>query len=1407
MWRILSVCLLSSGLLLSSGCDPKDPGVVDDTGTPVQDVDGDGYDTNQDCDDDDPQVHPGAVEVCDEKDNDCDGEVDEDVETVWYPDIDGDGWGDEEEAIVGCDQPSGTVAEPGDCDDDDPETYPGADERCDGVDNDCDGEVDNDPVEVWYVDADGDGYGNAEYSQNACDPGAGWVSNASDCDDIDPAVHPDAAELCNGIDDDCDSLVDDDDDDIADQSTWYLDGDADGYGLEDDSTQACEQPSGYAELPGDCDDADAAYNPGADESDCADPNDYNCDGSVGYADVDGDGWAACEECDDADADQYPGADELCNGEDDDCDGTVDEDDAIDVATWYADTDADGFGDSAVTAFACDAPSGYVSDATDCDDNDAAQYPGADEVCNGEDDDCDGDVDEDDAIDVLTWYADVDGDGYGDPLATDIDCDAPRGYVADDTDCDDTDAAQHPGADERCNGEDDDCDGDVDEDDAIDVLTWYADVDGDGYGDALNTDIDCDAPSGYIANDSDCDDSDAGQFPGADELCNGEDDDCDGTVDEDDAIDAATWYADVDGDGYGDVGSTSVACDAPSGYVADDSDCDDGDAAQHPGADELCNGEDDDCDGSTDEDDALDVGTWYADVDGDGYGDPASTTLDCELPSGFVADDSDCDDSDASINPSASEACDGVDNDCDGTVDEDDATDAATWYADDDNDGYGDPAVSAVACEAPSGYLADGTDCDDNDDDVHPGATELCNGFDDDCDGTVDEDDAADVATWYADVDGDGYGDAATTDIDCDAPSGYIADDSDCDDADPTINPAATEACDGVDNDCDGLVDDDDSAVAGQSTWYLDYDGDGYGEATSSDQACDQPSGYVADATDCDDRDASAYPSAGEYCDGVDNDCDGAVDEDDALDASTWYADVDSDGYGDAASSSDACGTPSGYVSDATDCDDGDASVNPGATEVCNSVDDDCDGAVDEDDAADATTWYADGDSDGYGDASDSDIACDAPSGYVADDSDCDDGDSTINPAATEICDSVDNDCDGLVDDDDSGVSGQSTWYADMDGDGYGDPTTTTDACDQPSGYLTDDSDCDDGDSAVNPAAGEICNGVDDDCDGDVDDDDADVTGLSTWYLDADGDGYGDASDSVEACFAPTNYVADASDCDDDDASVWEDCNPFRTFDGTFASTWETLTYPSGGIRGFQSYHSEDDWDVIYHLQNTTNSYYDPSTDTWTTMSASAPYGSYWAGLAPWDGLLWSVRNSAVYSYDPATDTWTTVASTSWSDDQGMTVVDEDGVLYGYDASGNIAVYDTATGTQTSYPTGLGSQYETRMGYDPITRAVYFAAFHVYAFYKFDIATGAVSALTAHPEGMLNDIYCSDNSGHIYAAGSSSGTTMWQYDVATDTWSAIPDLPSDHGNNHSCVVSDSGWLYVGGSSGFYRLALY
>ncbi len=446
---------------------------------------------------------------------------------------------------------------------------------------------------------------------------------------------------------------------------------------------------------------------------------------------------------------------------------------------------------------------------------------------------------------------------------------------------------------------------------------------------------------------DCDDSDPEIHPTATELCDGIDNDCDDEIDEE-AADALPWYGDNDGDGFGDADNELFACETPSGFVELAGDCDDGSAQIQPGRAELCNGVDDNCNGQTDEDSATDAPAWYGDNDGDGYGWVGSQSHSCEQPAGSVDNSGDCDDTLPAVNPDAIEVCDEVDNDCDGEIDGDTAIDAQWWYEDSDLDGYGDPNEQELACEQPSGWVLDNGDCDDLEIFANPGQIESCDEIDNDCDGLIDED----GPTWYADTDGDGFGDPAVVTAACEQPTGYVGNSGDCNDTDPTINPVAVEHCDGVDEDCDGLIDEN---PVDQTLWFADADGDGYGTPNTATLACDPPVGYVGNSLDCDDTEDDINPAALEFCDGVDDDCDGEIDND-GVDPETWFRDADGDGYGTPLDYVVACAEPTGYVMDDYDCDDTAFDINPGQIEVCDTLDNDCDSVADNDDQVLGDSW-------------------------------------------------------------------------------------------------------------------------------------------------------------------------------------------------------------------------------------------------------------------------------------------------------------------------------------------------------------------------------------------------------------------------------------------------------------------
>ena len=660
------------------------------------DVDADGFGDDAscnpaylDCDEGDEESFPGAYDVCwDGVDQDCDG-VDRECSCA-ESDFDGDGYGTAQDCAVL------------DCDDGNQDVHPDAAELCNEVDDDCDGDTDE------GYDVDGDG----------------WTTCAGDCNDGNDDSFPGNPEVCDGVDNDCNGTSDDEDADGC--TVYYQDLDGDGYGTGADSACLCASASPLdSELDTDCDDSATAINPGAAEQ--CNSFDDNCDGVVdeGY-DADGDGHTTCAgDCNDGHADSYPGAQEICDGLDNDCDAAADEDEnAIDCTDYFLDGDGDGYGVTGDSQCWCD-PSGDYSAPVDgdCDDGDDDVNPGEAELCNGIDDDCDGTPD--DNLVFQYWYQDLDEDGHGDAAVDQYLCTGDPGdfWVAVGDDCDDNDAANFPGNNEVCDAADNDCDGAVD--DGVQYVYWYHDGDGDNHGDPNDYEYVCTGQPDvdHVLDGDDCDDNDLDNFPGNNEICDGQDNDCAGDIDE--------GY-DVDGDGYTQCGG----------------DCDDTRSDTYPGAAETCNNNDDDCDGDVDEGQAnAGCLIYYPDDDEDGYGEPGRPTCLCEgaAGDGYALNNQDCDDGDDAIYPGAPESCNNDDDDCDGAIDEgEDNPDCTDYYRDLDGDGYGDIDFTQCLCDPDAGNdydVTDSTDCYDSNASAHPGQTTYFTSargdgsYDYNCDGT------------------------------------------------------------------------------------------------------------------------------------------------------------------------------------------------------------------------------------------------------------------------------------------------------------------------------------------------------------------------------------------------------------------------------------------------------------------------------------------------------------------------------------------------------------------------------------------------------------------------------------------------------------------------------------------------
>ena len=1117
-----------------------------------------------DCNDTDDTVYPLAAEICDGQFNNC---SDSNIEVLVAPldeaDVDSDGYVECQQNLsvqiwAGETEPVGYS----DCDDQSSSVYPSAIEICDGQYNDCDAagyvssgaplvETDNDSdgqvecLDGQYLDSNGclcqtatdtdfDGVVDTftdcvDTDDNSCvfDSvslalvewlGATVPDGYNDCNDNNSAVYADVAESCDGIFNDCNHpqlspfeglvsdcycpVVDTDFDGAADACSVAncvdlngatcnpIDEDTDLY-VDDGNCFISSTPEtingiDYYGAEIDC------FCPTSDcEMDVLNNNERDCLDSVGQI---------CQEATDA----AGFAEDCATG------FTVNhifvESDGDPIERPYNESDNDNDGYVECTGWG--GSSFTILGGDDCDDTDAAVFPGATEVCDGQFNDCNDTLYS--AAGAPDNEIDNDSDNWIECVrATNVVWAAYNGSPEPNIEGFGTDGS---GSTSRCVCYDSSC--------TLDCK----DING---ATCLVSSSMCQPVSSTTV--SDCDDEDIFAFPYSAEN----------EYDDSDGIGPELCMRDHDQDGYGD--STPSNIDVVAGH-----DCNDENPYIHPQQNEICESEDQvdsDCNGdvntaNTGDGFVLDgaLMSLYIDNDNDGFGDPNLAAVPaCEVDSGYVFNATDCDDSNPAVNPIHHEVCDGIDNDCDQTID-DLPIDGNTWYLDSDADGYGG-ATMMISCSSqpPSGYTAVGSDCNDNDSSINPDGVEICDQIDNNCDSQVDENISL---TWYSDSDNDGFGDSTISVQDCQQPTGFVDNAEDCNDGDGNINPNAVETCDEIDNNCDSQVDEGLST----SNWYRDSDNDGFGDPNNVTQNCLQPIGYVVNASDCNDGDGSINPNALEICDQIDNNCDTQIDENPGP---AWYQDADNDGYGDSTNSVQDCQQPIGFVANSSDCNDGQSDINPDAVEICDQIDNDCDSQVD--DGVSTLSWFADSDNDGYGDPAGIVENCEQPDGYVSNALDCDDSMDSINPTIEEICDGIDNNCDSQVDE---GISAL-TWFNDADNDGYGDPAMIIESCQQPDGYVSNALDCNDESDDINPAIEEVCDQIDNNCDSNIDE----GFELRTWYPDLDSDGYGDEENGEEGCSQPNGYVANGDDCDDDDDELYpnapgydQQCQPISSDD-------------------------------------------------------------------------------------------------------------------------------------------------------------------------------------------------------------------------------------------------------------------
>ena len=804
---------------------------------------------------------PGGLTACDAAQagaESCNG-IDDDC----------DGLTDEEQGGTPCDLKNAYGTCPGEtiCNGGVPQcSGKGAEpESCNGKDDNCNGAIDE-----GSTDTDQDGTADCT---DIDDDDDGWQDDVDDC----PLVwNPDQLNSdFDGLGDLCDP--DDDNDNVLDAkdncallpNPEQLDGDGDGIGnlcdsdvdgdLVFDEVDNCPKVANADQADFDldgtgdeCDPDDDADNiidtvdnctafPNPDQSDL----DEDQKGDLCDSDMDGDGkYNAVDNCKvvkNTDQSNFDGdlQGDLCD-DDDDNDGVVDTADDCPKAfnPEQLNTDADGVGD------ACD-PDDDNDEVLDGKDN-CTKIPNIDQIDSdkdGQGDLCDGDSDGDKIPDLLDNcpldpnkdQVDADGDKKGDACDGDDDGD----LVPDLNDnCPIFPNPEQLDLDEDTVGDacDPDKDGDGVSNGADNCPTKsnasQADLNQNGIGDVCDDDDDADgvpdvADNCPLSSNPDQEDHDS---DGLGDKCDA-DDDNDGKPDLTDNCPALSNadQLDTDADGAGN------ACDDDDDGDGDPdiTDCGPTDPNAKHGAQEVCNGIDDNCVFGADEEGAQGCASTYIDKDGDGWGIAGASKCLCLGGKGeFTATQSgDCDDANQSIHPLAAELCNGVDDNCDSTVDPQDAGGCTWFYYDGDGDGWG-TSDKLCTCKASGKYKAayqGEYDCNDTNPNISPGAAEVCGGMDEDCDGKFNEDGAQGCKTLYPDADGDGYGAQVAGKCTCTPTAGYtVENNQDCYDGNKYAYPGnggwyTSHRGDGsFDYDCDGAETKEHTLTGGNCSTILGF---------------------------------------------------------------------------------------------------------------------------------------------------------------------------------------------------------------------------------------------------------------------------------------------------------------------------------------------------------------------------------------------------------------------------------------------------------------------------------------------------------------------------------------------------------------------------------------------------------